>query len=106
MLELNRELTSSVGTNSSSYMSRFSELERMGIIKVTGQVTDPVTGNLCNIYDVTAKLPIPYKKKKTASQKLIEYRLLLIDINNHFSKNNQQLAQARLKKRIDEIEGK
>ena len=55
--------------NSGSVSTRFSELERMGVIESIGTRACKVTGNNCLQYVFTGKLPIkPEKKPKKADQ--------------------------------------
>ena len=51
----------SVSITYSSYSSRFSELERMGVIREIGTTLDPETNNTVILWDVTDKLPVKPK---------------------------------------------
>lgn len=46
----------------SSFSSRFSELERMGVLTVIGKKLDPDTKHEVMLWDVTSKLPIKLSK--------------------------------------------
>lgn len=65
-------------TKWSTYSARFSELEKMGLIEVSGQIHDFETKQSVNTYVVTGNLPtkLPMPKKlniKKASKLILEY---------------------------------
>lgn len=60
--------------NQTGYNARFSELERMGVIKEVGTKKDEVSGNECVTWDVTDALPSKLVKmdRKKLKKQLIE----------------------------------
>lgn len=60
--------------NQTSYNARFSELERMGVIKEVGTKKDDVSGNECILWDCTDALPGKLVKldRKKLKKQLIE----------------------------------
>lgn len=60
--------------NQTGWNARFSELERMGVIKEVGTRKDPVSGNDCILWDTTDDLPVKLEKldRKKLKRQLIE----------------------------------
>lgn len=60
--------------NQTGWNARFSELERMGVIKEVGTKKDEVSGNECVTWDVTDALPGKLEKldRKKLKKQLIE----------------------------------
>jgi hypothetical protein len=53
-----------------SINGRFSELERIGVIRDTGEVrVDEISGHNCILWDVTSNLPVKPEKKKTFKER-------------------------------------
>lgn len=73
--EVYRALVTGRWINSSSYLSRLSELRRMGVIQEVGEKTDHETKMLVLVWDVTNKMPTPLERidqRMTRNQLIIE----------------------------------
>jgi hypothetical protein len=58
------------GTSTGSISTRFSELERMGVLKEVGQQLDESTGMTVILWDVTENLPREIEKEKIPATKI------------------------------------
>ena len=56
----------------SSVSTRFSELERLGVIEEVGKKKDERTGNECTLWDITNNLPVKLKKGQTRKEQVDE----------------------------------
>ena len=65
-------LDSGESRNTGSFTGRFSELERMGVIRTIGTRPCKVTDNNCEQYVVTNELPKKLPKLKTRSERVYE----------------------------------
>jgi len=72
----------SVSITYSSYSSRFSELERSGVIEEVGKVIDAETGHLVISWDVTGRLPLT--TKATKEEKLVSLRKECASLKKRF----------------------
>lgn len=59
-----KELSKLEKSNSSSFMSRFCELEKMDVIEIVGEGFDEDTGNRVYLYDLTGRMPVRFEKPK------------------------------------------
>lgn len=68
------------GTNSSSFVSRLSELREAGVVKEVGKVLDEETGMSVILWDVTKELPVKTQRKETISQKYNKLRKVMTEV--------------------------
>jgi hypothetical protein len=57
-----------------SVSPRFGELEKLGVIAITGQKLNPHSGHLANLYEATNYLPIKLDKKISNFQMVKRYK--------------------------------
>jgi len=74
----------------SSVSTRFSELERLGVIQEVGKKKDERTGNECTLWDVTSNLPIKFEKEKTKKEKKEELLKDIIELGETLTSKNQR----------------
>lgn len=53
-----------------SYMPRFAELERMGVVRTIGERACRITQRNVLLWDVTKNLPAPLERRETSKQKI------------------------------------
>lgn len=63
------------GSNSSSFISRFSELREIGVLAEVGETVDPETEQRVILWDVTENLPASFKRIPKPSRKDLERRV-------------------------------
>lgn len=68
------------GTNSSSFVSRLSELRDAGVVKEVGETIDPETGMSVILWDVTQELPVKVERKETMSQKYKKLHMVMTEV--------------------------
>jgi len=51
-----------------SYHKRLSELERQGVVKTVGRRACSITGRECELWDVTANLPVAFVREQSKEQ--------------------------------------
>ena len=83
--------------NSSTYMSRFCELEAMGVITVVGEGVDEDTGNRVKLYDLTGNMPNVIKRL-TGKQREVILKDAINKLWTHAPKELRKELSIKLKK--------
>jgi hypothetical protein len=85
--------------------ARFTELRECGVFAEVGERDCKVTGHNAIVWDVTDRLPLKRRAKKTNGVRLSQYRALCAKVAMYLKSKNDNSGAIRVRERIQQIEG-
>ncbi len=91
------------GVEQSSINPRFAELEKMGLFREVGVITDEVTNTSNILWDVTANLPRDLPKKLSKKQKVDEVLRLITVLGKSMPDQDTKKMLREIYKKVNKL---